>query len=93
MQKRSTSEILKKNTLLLDKPINKFKCVEINTFTQYGRNISFKQRYEASYINELTYFYKVLNKKEPMIITKDDSLTNLTIIKACEESCKTESVE
>tara|TARA_B100000508_G_scaffold140772_1_gene143344 strand:+ start:4548 stop:5552 length:1005 start_codon:yes stop_codon:yes gene_type:complete len=63
---------------------------EINTFTQYGRNISFKQRYEASYINELTYFYKVVNKEEPMIITKDDSVTNLTIIKACEESCKTE---
>ena len=62
----------------------------INLFTQYGRNISFDRRYEQSYINELSYFYNVLTNKEPMLITKEECINNLIIIKACEESYRTE---
>lgn len=60
---------------------------DVDTFTNYDRYICFQHRYEQSYMNELEYFYNVIVKKESMLITKEDCLTNLRIIKACQESC------
>ena len=73
-----------KGNLTVDNPYGK-----VETFTKYGRNISFKQRYENSYKNELIHFYNLVKGKETTFITKEDCLNNLYIIKACEESYRT----
>tara|TARA_Y100000816_G_C26101420_1_gene583867 strand:- start:1178 stop:2971 length:1794 start_codon:yes stop_codon:yes gene_type:complete len=61
----------------------------LEVFSEYGRNISFTNRYEESYKNELDYFYNLVNGTEGEFITKEECLNNLCVVKACERSFET----
>ena len=48
--------------------------------------ISFPQRYDESYKNELIHFFNVIEKKEPLKVHMNDSIACVRIIEACEKS-------
>jgi len=60
-------------------------------FSDSNNPISFPERYNDSYINELTHFLNVIQKKETIQVTFDDCINNLRIIEACEKSFKSSS--
>ena len=48
--------------------------------------ISFPERYNDSYINELTHFLNVIQQKVEIKVTLDDCINCLRIVEACEKS-------
>ena len=73
-----------RGNLKVDNPYGSYE-----SFIKYDRSISFINRYEQSYINELNYFYNVMIGKETSFISKEDCINNLIIVKACEKSFET----
>ena len=63
----------------------------ITEFTDKKQNISFIDRYEESYKNELEYFYNLMVGREALLINKEECLNNLCIIHACNQSYETKS--
>ena len=56
-----------------------------NTFLQ-NKKLSFPERYEKSYQNEIQEFYNCIIENKTPSVTKEDCLSNHIIAKACEES-------
>lgn len=75
-------EIYGENGVLISKnPYGDIDCFS-------GDPISFPERYDLSYKNELNYIYELILTKKENMITKKDCINCLRIVEACEESFK-----